>query len=731
MGHALGGYADEVYVSGVDKALRLATVGAYPINFDYNRVNWISLDGGLKFPQLASSSGENCMQIDNVGNVTNTGAACGSGGTGLPTTGGTMNGPIAFSPATVARDTAINLIGGSGGPTPIAGLVNDSSTDMATVINSILSPVSGKAGNYLLPSILQGNLGSIQLGSTVSANIGGINLAGTGWLKSTTAVTQINYTPTTGNGIQTDCHLSSLTFCTGFHLSNFNLSAVNGSSGIGVWFGGTSSGNSGTYGTLNDSYIVGFNQAIGSYGWASLSIGSADHPVWTVGSTATTGFLNDFSGSTNSSSFNIQGSCTIGVQPTCAGFFRIQGNKGLDEVHLPAVSYASNVFTLGVAGTSVANATVWVGDTEIITGPIGNIAFGNAEVYAGQFAGSIWNVGAPYLVNGTSSLAISSPPASQQPNGPTLSVTGSGSTFTTGTEYVWTQYLSSTPCNPVATGGPLCQTGASTVASIGVTAGQNIVVTFPTIQLGNAVTVQVFTNTSNSISSAQLAATVTLPSASVTLTAPGAGATPTAGNIPLVALESVNASVIFNAPPLFQTAAQNYGEMVQMPNGEYVMPIPGCVIATAKPTAGPYTRYRCYQIPDPSGTSAADALYFGMRSYSGSTPTDTWSNNLFAGLTIPGSNGDALVNSGGSLGSQATTGSGNVVRATAPTVDGLIGTGTTSLTDVNHQWGVYRLHEHAQPDAQRWPDRADDGDRDKLDADGRSIYSLYGRRGYI
>ena len=38
----------------------------------------------IQFPGLAASSGHNCLQIDNSGYITNTGAACGTGGAAVP-----------------------------------------------------------------------------------------------------------------------------------------------------------------------------------------------------------------------------------------------------------------------------------------------------------------------------------------------------------------------------------------------------------------------------------------------------------------------------------------------------------------------------------------------------------------------------------------------------------------------------------------------------------------------
>ena len=43
----------------------------------------------IKFPGLSAATGRNCLQIDASGYITNTGAACGSGGSGTVNSGST------------------------------------------------------------------------------------------------------------------------------------------------------------------------------------------------------------------------------------------------------------------------------------------------------------------------------------------------------------------------------------------------------------------------------------------------------------------------------------------------------------------------------------------------------------------------------------------------------------------------------------------------------------------
>jgi len=83
----------------------------------------------IKFPGLAASSGHFCLQVDTSGNLTNTGAACGSG-SGSGGTSGTINsgnsGQIAYytaSGTTIGGMNAVPLTAGGTGATSASGAV--------------------------------------------------------------------------------------------------------------------------------------------------------------------------------------------------------------------------------------------------------------------------------------------------------------------------------------------------------------------------------------------------------------------------------------------------------------------------------------------------------------------------------------------------------------------------------------------------------------------------------
>jgi len=81
----------------------------------------------IKFPGLAASSGYNCLQIDNSGYITNTGAACGTGSTNGTVNSGTT-GQIAYYSGTGTTVSGISeipvLAGGTGSSTASGALAN-------------------------------------------------------------------------------------------------------------------------------------------------------------------------------------------------------------------------------------------------------------------------------------------------------------------------------------------------------------------------------------------------------------------------------------------------------------------------------------------------------------------------------------------------------------------------------------------------------------------------------
>ncbi|MGA7339063.1 MAG: glycosyl hydrolase family 28-related protein, partial [Terracidiphilus sp.] len=100
----------------------------------------------IKFPGLAASSGDNCLQVDNSGYITNTGSACGSGGGGGGSgtvNSGTTNQVAVYSlPGTaVAGSNSISLPG-----TVSAAGVNDTLRPWVDTF-TIATPVSSSCGS--------------------------------------------------------------------------------------------------------------------------------------------------------------------------------------------------------------------------------------------------------------------------------------------------------------------------------------------------------------------------------------------------------------------------------------------------------------------------------------------------------------------------------------------------------------------------------------------------------
>jgi hypothetical protein len=83
----------------------------------------------IKFPGLAASSGHNCLQIDNSGFITNTGAACGSGsGGGSGTVNAGTSGQIAFysgNGTAISGTNTVSVTAGGTGSSTASGALAD------------------------------------------------------------------------------------------------------------------------------------------------------------------------------------------------------------------------------------------------------------------------------------------------------------------------------------------------------------------------------------------------------------------------------------------------------------------------------------------------------------------------------------------------------------------------------------------------------------------------------
>jgi hypothetical protein len=115
--------------------------GAVRINYETGAGSAFNIYGGgssslyasftgttaIKFPGLAASSGHNCLQIDNSGFITNTGAACGTGSFNGTINSGTT-GQIAYYSGTGTAISGTNTVsitaGGTGASTASGALAN-------------------------------------------------------------------------------------------------------------------------------------------------------------------------------------------------------------------------------------------------------------------------------------------------------------------------------------------------------------------------------------------------------------------------------------------------------------------------------------------------------------------------------------------------------------------------------------------------------------------------------
>jgi len=119
----------------------------------------------IRFPGLGTSGGYNCLQIDNSGYVTNTGTACGAGGTGS-----------SFATLGTGTNTSGTMTVGSGGTLTFSG----SGVNNANQLNGSTVPLGA---NVL------GSNGSGQMMAAATTGTGNVVLSGSATLVSPTLVT--------------------------------------------------------------------------------------------------------------------------------------------------------------------------------------------------------------------------------------------------------------------------------------------------------------------------------------------------------------------------------------------------------------------------------------------------------------------------------------------------------------------------------------------------------------
>lgn len=133
------------YESGSGAGLKVYGGNSSTLYASFTGVN------AIQFPGLAASSGHFCLQVDNSGFITNTGAACGTGGGGSGTISSGTNGQIAFYSGTgtsLAGETTVPVAnGGTGASTASAGLAN------LNGISSTQTTAQSMSGPLTVPSI--------------------------------------------------------------------------------------------------------------------------------------------------------------------------------------------------------------------------------------------------------------------------------------------------------------------------------------------------------------------------------------------------------------------------------------------------------------------------------------------------------------------------------------------------------------------------------------------------
>ena len=112
----------------------------------------------IKLPGLAAASGTNCLQIDNSGYITNTGAACGSASTTGTVNGGSA-GQIAFYNSTGTAVSGMSAVpvsaGGTGASTPAAALATLGAASLSVAsAQSFAGPISAPSVNASVNKVL-------------------------------------------------------------------------------------------------------------------------------------------------------------------------------------------------------------------------------------------------------------------------------------------------------------------------------------------------------------------------------------------------------------------------------------------------------------------------------------------------------------------------------------------------------------------------------------------------
>jgi len=186
----------------------------------------------IKFPGLAASSGHNCMQIDNSGYITNTGSACGSGGSG--SVGSANGGQIAYYTANGTSIGGMNQVpmsaGGTGASTAagalaslgaqpaIAGMTSDGANGVQVSANGSFG------GTVSALSVLPQQIGSVFYadGFPLSCTVAWNTTAGT--TASTSYTTQLDCAVATAEAWINTNHLGAvLELGTGTYYTNVGI----------------------------------------------------------------------------------------------------------------------------------------------------------------------------------------------------------------------------------------------------------------------------------------------------------------------------------------------------------------------------------------------------------------------------------------------------------------------------------------------------------------------------
>jgi hypothetical protein len=343
----------------------------------------------IKFPGLAASSGHNCMQIDNSGYLTNTGAACG------PSLTGGMNGGLATTQNSLKQDaricTDINITT-SAGTTTLT-----SSTGCANFTTADNSRIS-----LLYPNNAVGVMALNTAGTSWAINDRFAIAGGTGGIGIVTAVS---------SGVPSAIAIENSG--TGYSVSNgVAASAISPSTGTGLTVNITALGASGRMYTGGLTVVSSMTATLSST-YTGVNATGATMILGTDDGAAFNTMV-----STQIAANSARGELTLGCKPIITTVtLLIAGGRG---TQVAGCGLASGITKSLSAGNASGTTVIWAGAAHLVTLAVAGTVVTLTDPSGHGFTSTYCTrTGAECLVNvqGTTQPALSGTFLIQNPTG--------------------------------------------------------------------------------------------------------------------------------------------------------------------------------------------------------------------------------------------------------------------------------------------------------------------------